>query len=118
MKRREFITLLGGATAWPQAVQAQQSAMPVIGFLGQGTPETDADLVAALRKGLKEIDFVEGQNVAIDFRWPNGQSERLPELATDLVRRRVSAIAATSTPAGAGCKGGNRDYTDCLRAGS
>ena len=106
MRRREFISLIGGAVgAWPVTLRAQQRpVMPVIGFLGQGTPETDADLVAALRKGLKEIAFVEGQSVAIDFRWPNGQSERLPELATDLVRRRVSAIAATSTPAALAAK--------------
>jgi ABC-type uncharacterized transport system substrate-binding protein len=79
-------------------------AVPVLGFLGQGSPETDADLVGALRKGLKEAGFVEGQSVAIEFRWPNGRYEQLPTLATDLVHRHVNVIAATSTPAALAAK--------------
>src|SRR5262249_21461537 len=95
LQRRAFITLLGGATAWPVAVaRAQQPGTPVVGFLHYGSPETYAHIVSAFRRGLRDSGFVEGQNVAIDYRWANGQYDRLPALAADLVQRQVVAIAA------------------------
>jgi putative tryptophan/tyrosine transport system substrate-binding protein len=94
MRRREFIALVGGVAAWPHAGRSQQSAMPVIGYLGAQSPAVFASRVRAFRQGLAELGFVEGRNVAIEFRWAEGQHNRLAALAAELVNLQVTVIVA------------------------
>ena len=105
IRRRDFITLLGGMAAAsmlrPLAAHAQQRAIPVIGYLNSASPDTSADNVRAFRQGLKDTSYVEGENLSIDYRWAENQIDRLPELAAELVRRRVAVIVAIGSPASA-----------------
>jgi putative ABC transport system substrate-binding protein len=101
LKRREFIAVLGGAAAWPVAARAQQSMMPVVGFLNPASPDAFPHRLRAFRQGLKETGYVEGENVAILYAWAEGQYQRLPALAAELVRRQVAVIVATGGPASA-----------------
>jgi putative tryptophan/tyrosine transport system substrate-binding protein len=105
IRRREFIAGLGSAAAWPVVARAQQVAMPVIGYLGAQSADDDyKNITVPFLQGLKETGFVEGQNVAVEYRYAENQYDRLPELAADLVRRRVAVIVAPGTPAALAAK--------------
>jgi putative ABC transport system substrate-binding protein len=104
MRRRELITLLGGAAAWPLAARTQQLALPAVGYLNPGSPESDTSRLTGLRRGLSQTGYVEGRNFVIEYRWAGNQYNRLPALAADLVQLPVNVIVASGAPAALAAK--------------
>jgi putative ABC transport system substrate-binding protein len=98
IRRREFITLLGGTAAWPLAARAQQPSIQAVGFLGSDSPDQYVDRLRAFRQGLKEAGYIDGQNLTIEYRWAQGRNDQLPALAADLVRGHLAVIVASTTP--------------------
>ena len=118
MKRRTFIVGLGSAATWPVVARAQQAAVPVVGYLLTGAPQSNARYVAAVREGLSESGFIEGRNVAIEYSFANNVNDRLPELAADLVRRRVTVILASTLRAALAAKAATATIPIVFRTGA
>ena len=119
MRRREFVALIGGVTAaWPLAARAQTQAMPVVGYINAGFAQAFTGQVTSFHQGLGEAGYVEGRNVAIEYRWAEGHNDRLPAMVADMVRRKVSVIAATTTPAALAAKAANTTTPIVFETGS